>query len=231
MARSDSSYIYRQGLSPEVKSVVSQKAKIFSYKTGQEGFTKVGAIGSFDVNETRNAAPVRGVGCGDTIAELVPQYTEPTTIQVNRTALQLESLYQVFGYLAGSDGLVRSLKHHQWPFDIKVEEVLSELCEKAANTTLVGVSRASEGGSRLAVVTYYEGCWLTSSGKAYNTDANLVTETCNISVTDVTDGRKIFRVDMNTGNRLRSRLYNDVDSVNRLRNAVGEAADIFGILR
>lgn len=230
MARSSGNYIHRQGLSPEVKSVISQKAKIFSYKAGTPGLTKVGAIGNFQVSESRDAAAVRGVGCGDTIAELVPQYTQPTQITIDRTAIQLESLMQVFGYLAGSDGLVRSLRHHQWPFDIKVEEVLSEICESDANSTLIGVSRASEG-SRLAVVTYYEGCWFTSIGHSYSTDQNLVTQNANISVTDVTDGRKVFRIDMNTGNRLRSRLFNDVDSLNRARNLIGEATDIFGILR
>lgn len=228
MASTDGN-VYRQGYRPQVETVVSQKAKIFSYTAGKAGFTKIGVIGSFAVSESRGHDEIKGVGCGDTIAEIVPQYTQAATIQVERTALYLNNLWQAFGYLAGSDGLVRSLKHHQWPFDIKVEEVISEVCRDRAST-MPGVSRSSEG-SQIAIVTYYEGCWFTQTGKTYNTNQNAVSENGSIVATDVTDGRRVFRVDMNTGNRLRSRIFQDIDGVNRVRNQIGEAADIFGILR
>lgn len=235
-------YIYRRGVTPETRTQISQKVKIFSYLAGSlEGvqnpgnasLVQIGAISSFNPSESRDAQEVRGLGFGDTIAELVPQNTAAMTIEVNRAMVQLNALYQSFGYLAHADGMVRSLKHHRWPFDIKEEMVLSLISDNEA-TSLVGVRRSTEGGkggSRNAIVTYYEGCWMTNYGKTVTTDNTLVTENCTVKVTDVTDGNIAYRFDMQTGNKFKSRIFKDDDGVNRVRNLIGQTGDLFGVFR
>jgi len=237
-------YIYRRGMTPETRTVVSQKIKVFSYLAGNHttgglgadgggGFTQIGAMSNFAPSHTRAINPVRGLGFGDTIAELVPNNEEPVTIDVTRTALYLNHLWQSFGYLSHTDGMVRALKHHRWPFDVKVEEVLSLIADESAGT-LVGAKRSTDQGAdraRNAVMTYYEGCWFNSYSTTYTTDTTAVAENASITVTDITDGNIAFRLDMLTGNKFRSRIFNSDDAQNRIRNLVGQAGDLFGFFR
>lgn len=234
-------YIYRRGQTPETRSVVSQKIKVFSYLAGQTtadspgsgGFTQIGAMSNFAPSHNRNMQTVRGLGFGDTIAEIVPGNEDAVTISVDRTALYLNHLWQSFGYLSHSDGMVRALKHHRWPFDVKVEEVLSLIADDTASS-LVGVQRSTDQGqdrARNAIMTYYEGCWFNSYSITFNTDTTAVAENASITVTDITDGNVAFRLDMLTGNKYKSRIFNSDDAQNRIRNLIGQAGDLFGVFR
>jgi hypothetical protein len=188
-------YLYRQGTTAQTESVISTRFKIFTPAVDVGKFVKLGVTSSFSVAETKNIETVRGLGYGDQIAELVPSVTQPTTLSVTRTCLYLANLMQMFGYKAGISGLVRSLKHHKWPFDIKTEVVFSELASDSNNlqqATLADVP--NEGGLNnygnpglYAVVTVYEGCWMNSYNTGYQVETAAVAEDCSITVTDIFD--------------------------------------------
>jgi len=188
-------YLYRQGTTGQTESVISTRFKIFTPAVDVGKFVKLGVTSSFSVSETKNIETIRGLGYGDQIAELVPGVTQPTTISVTRTALYLANLQQMFGYKAGVSGLVRSLKHHKWPFDIKTEIVFSELASETRNHG--NASKAdvpNEGGLNnlgnsglYAVVTVYEGCWMNSYNSGYQVETAAVAEDCSITVTDIFD--------------------------------------------
>lgn len=175
------SFLNRKGPSPHTHSVLSQKHKIYNATGGASQI--IGVISSFNPTGNRNVEPVRGIGYGDVIAELVPNVSDPVTISVDRTALYTSFLMQTFGYFAMADGLVRSLATHRWPFDIKSEVVFSEL----GTANVVGGNTVGAACGMRAVVTLYGGCWMTSHNITYTVDGALVTETCDISVTEVTD--------------------------------------------
>lgn len=184
------SAIYRYGTTPQTRAVVSSKNRIFA--PGAEGnqLLQIGVTASFAPSESRNVEAVRGVGFGDQVAELVPGVTEPMTISVVRTALYLSNVYQVFGYNAGTSGLVRSLKHHRFPFDIKHELIFATLDENqnANNTKQIIVS----GQPVRALITFFEACWMTSWSTEFTSDAAMVQENVEIMVTDITDGSSTY---------------------------------------
>ena len=188
-------YVYRQGTSPNTETVISSRFKIFTDMVNVGRFVKLGVTSSFTYNESKTIDPVRGLGYGDQVAELVPGVTTPLSISITRTCLYLANLMQVLGYKAGSSGAVRSLKHHRWPFDIKTEIVFSQLASEDPN---VGFSTKAdipnEGGLNnlgnpglYAVATVYEGCWMESYNTGYTVDTAAVAEDCTISVTDIFD--------------------------------------------
>jgi len=159
-------YIYRKGMAPQTRTIVSTKNKIYAKPSGSDKFLQIGVVATFDPSDSRAVEAVRGIGFGDQIAELVPNASEPITISVTRSALYLSLLMQVFGYKAGADGLVRALKHHRWPFDIKQEIVFSEIATKDVKAS-PGVAVSTESGSLKALLTFYEACsgYFISSGK------------------------------------------------------------------
>ena len=189
------SYLYREGTTPNTKAVVSSKSKLFAVGAATRQMTQVGVMSNFSFSESRGVDPIRGVGYGDQIAEMIPSATQPFEISVERTMLYLANAYQVFGYSAGIDGMVRSLKHHRWPFDVKHELVISELEMNAFPTTdhlgpatLMDASATSYDGSGIyAVVTLFEACWITSYQTAYPAEGNAVSESVSITCTDVLD--------------------------------------------
>lgn len=189
------SYIYRQGASAQTESVVSTRFKIYTPVVNVGIFTKLGVCSSFGLSENKTVEPVHGLGYGDQIAELVPGVTSPMELSVARTALYLGNLMQQFGYKAGSSGLVRSLKHHKWPFDIKTEIVFSELASESPDVQeATAAAVPPEGGldnlgnpGLLCVATIYEGCWMNSYNTTYNVDQAVVTEDCGITCTDMFD--------------------------------------------
>jgi hypothetical protein len=130
---SQSDYIYRTGTTGQTNAVISSRFKIFAPGVNVGKFVTVGVTSAFNVNENKAIEAIRGLGYGDQVAELVPGVTAPTTLSITRTALYLVNLMQIFGYKAGVSGLVRSLKHHKWPFDIKTEIVFSELVSAGSN--------------------------------------------------------------------------------------------------
>lgn len=187
MAITGNTAIYREGTTPNTRSVVSSKNRIWAPTFGNTGLVQVGVIASFSPNESRNVEQVRGIGYGDQIAELVPGYTEAMTISVTRTALYLANLFQVLGYASGVDGIARSLKHHKFPFDIKHELVFSNLAENQGLANTVPAV-FSTGDTLPALITLFEGCWMTSWSWEFTSEGAMVQESGDILVTDITDG-------------------------------------------
>ena len=199
MARDTDSYIFRKGVTPNTLSVISSKNRIFAYNsTGKQ--VQIGVIATFDPSEARTIEPIRGIGFGDQIAELVPGVTDPMTISVTRTALYLANIFQVFGYKAGMDGIARSLKHHRWPFDIRQELVFSALAAEmtdgsvAPNINQVTKDSLDEKGinNQYAIVTFYEACWISDYSVSYASDTAMVQETVTINVSDILAGPGMY---------------------------------------
>lgn len=191
-------YIYRQGTAPNTRVAVSQKNKVYGYMVGKKKFQQIGVVSEFGFDESRTIDPVRGVGFGDTVAELVPGVTEPMTLTLNRSLLYTVNIFQVLGYKGGVEGLVRSLRHHRWPFDVKQELVFSELSSKddvvgvpvvpkPAVAQPAGVNNMYTNAIK-ALFTFFEGCWLNSFSASYTSDAAIVAENSSVTVTDIIDG-------------------------------------------
>jgi hypothetical protein len=210
-------YIYRMGTAPNTRAAISQKNKVYGYSVGGSGFVQIGAVSEFSTDESRTIDPVRGIGYGDQVAELVPSVTEPMTMTLNKTLLYQANVFQVVGYKAGIDGLARSLKHHRWPFDIKQELVISEISTRddvgagpnaqpatqplgnqpnqqyifnPAGTPIVAVK---------AIFTYFEGCWFNSYSASYTSDAAMVAENASVTISDIIDGVSQYGEFIDTG--------------------------------
>lgn len=189
------SYLNRQGTTANTKTVLSSRFRIYSHAVGVGKFARLGVTSSFQIQESKNIDAVRGLGFGDTVAELVPNNTQPMSITIDRFALYLAGLQQMLGYKAGASGAVRSLKHHRWPFDIKTEMVFSDLASEERNVgQAVSADVAAEGGLNnlgnpglLAVVTVYEGLWIESYSTGFQVDQAAVTENATLMVSDVYD--------------------------------------------
>lgn len=202
-----SSYIYKPGTTPNTRTVVSQKSKVFGYTVGAKGFQQLGVISEFGFDESREISPVRGVGYGDHIAELVPGNTEPMKLTLNKTMLYTANVFQIVGYKGGIDGLVRSLRHHRWPFDVKHELVFSELSSKfdpqgvsvAATVTTGPTGPDNPIVVPQALMTYFEGCWFDAHSASFTADTAIVLENASCTVTDVIDGTSQYGEYMDTG--------------------------------
>lgn len=201
MARDSDSYIFRKGVSPNTLSVISSKNRVFAYAA--DGIKhQLGVVATFDPSEARTIEPVRGIGFGDHIAELVPGVTDPMSISVTRTALYLSNVMQVFGYKAGIDGIVRSLRHHRWPFDIFQEIVFSALANATLGSTGDGERLPAagaddkegtgiDGSSAIALQTIYEACWISDYSVSFASDTALVQESVTINVSDIIGGTNL----------------------------------------
>jgi len=200
-------YIYRMGTAPNTRAAVTQKNKIYGYmvNSSSPGFQQIGAISEFGHDESRSVEPVRGVGFGDQIAELVPGVTEPMTLTLNKTLMYALNLFQTVGYKGGVEGLVRSLKHHRWPFDIKQELVFSEIASKydLDGALVKNASNPNPSGNFIvpirALFTFFEGCWFESYSASYTSDAAIVAENSSVKVTDVIDGVSQYGEFIDTG--------------------------------
>lgn len=194
MGVSTNNYIYRMGTAPNTRAAVSQKNKVYGYSTGASSFQQIGAVSEFSFDESRTIDAIRGIGYGDQVAELIPGVTEPMTLTLNKTLLYAANIFQVLGYKGGIDGLVRSLRHHRWPFDIKQELVFSEISSMSDGATGAGVKNATPGGPATPVVTvkalftFFEGCWLNSYSASYASDSAMIAENSSVTVTDIIDG-------------------------------------------
>lgn len=196
MARGTDTYIYTVGSSPNTRVAISQKNRVFSkpFSKGTPALKQVGVLSTFDYSESRAVDPVRGVGFGDKIAELVPGVTEPMALTLNRTLLYTAGIIQELGYKGGVDGLVRSLRSHKWPFDIQSELVFSELVRQKDKDQLGdGVVTASDG-INLAVITYFEACWLNNYSVSFPSDSAIVVEDASGVATDATDGTHVYGI-------------------------------------
>lgn len=198
--RGDSdSYIYRRGSSPNTRVAISQKNRVFSTPWSQSSpkVKQIGVLSTFDYSESRAVDPVRGVGFGDKIQELVPGVTEPMALTLNRTLLYTAGIMQELGYRAGVDGLVRSLRHHKWPFDIRSELVFSELVVDKDGSQIFKKTPGTDPGT-LALITYFEACWLNSISVSFPSDSAIVVEDAAATCTDVTDGTSMYGVSADT---------------------------------
>lgn len=204
-------YVVRHGVSPNTVSEISSKTKIWAKPAQSDEKTQVGVIASFDPTESRSIEPIRGIGYGDQVAELVPGVTEPMTISIVRTAQYLSNMFQVFGYKGGISGLVRSLKHHRWPFDIEKETVFSEVVSESYVAGNDDPDLASPNDSTFdeglkATITVFEACWFQDWSTSYSSDTALVQENSSMMVSDVYDGfTQVLGSDtVDTGNKLSS---------------------------
>lgn len=204
-------YVVRHGVSPNTVSEISSKTKIWAKPAQSLDKTQVGVIASFDPTESRSIEPIRGIGYGDQVAELVPGVTEPMTISIVRTAQYLSNMFQVFGYKGGVSGLVRSLKHHRWPFDIEKETVFSEVVSGtyvggADDPDLAYPNDSNFDHDLKATVTVFEACWFQDWSTSYSSDTALVQENSSMMVSDVYDGfTQVLGADIvDTGNRFSS---------------------------
>lgn len=188
--RDNDNYIYRRGTTPNTRIAISQKNKIYAIARGQSAFSQVGVVSSFGLSESRAVDEVRGMGYGDQIAELVPGVTGAMSISISRTLLYLSNVYQVFGYAGGIDGLVRSLKHHQWPFDLKQELVFSRIASTSQNNPKQ-ISPSSDGTNE-ALLTFFEACWIESYSANFASDAAMISEDVGIKATDIIDGTSTY---------------------------------------
>jgi len=186
-------YIYRKGSSPNTRVAISQKNRVFStpFTTQTPSLKQVGVLSTFDYSENRAVDPVRGVGFGDKIQELVPGVTEPMSLTLNRTLLYTAGIAQEVGYRAGVDGLVRSLRQHKWPFDLRSELVFSELVQ-ALDASAMVLNQTLGVDGQLALITYFEACWLQSVSISFPSDSAIVAEDASASCTDVTDGTSFY---------------------------------------
>lgn len=184
--------IYWKGAAPQTRVAISQKNRVFSKPFGaRTKWLQVGVLSTFDWSEARTIDPVRGVGFGDRVQELVPSVTEPATLTLNRTLLYTSGLMQELGYRGGVDGLVRSLRHHKWPFDIMSELVFSELVTKGGQLApfAQGVpAQASALDSQACLTTFFQGCWLNNISISFPADSAIVLENCSATAMDITDG-------------------------------------------
>jgi hypothetical protein len=192
VARVGDNYIYRRGASPNTRVAISQKNRVFSkpFSPAQTDFKQIGVLATFDYSESRAVDPVRGVGFGDKIQELVPGVTEPMALTLNRTLLYTASIAQEVGYRGGVDGLVRSLRHHKWPFDIRTELVFSELVRNLDDAAILVKQQGADGN--LALITRFEACWLNSVSASFPSDSAIVVEDASASCTDVLDATSLF---------------------------------------
>lgn len=130
--------LYKYNSSPNTRAAVSQKVRILTPAYGGDGglLYQIGVVSSFDPGSSaRGAEPIRGIGFGDQIAELVPGVTDPVSISMERTLLYLSNGHQAMGYAGGVDGPVRTLQHHRWPFDVEQQLVFSSIADTEAPTS------------------------------------------------------------------------------------------------
>lgn len=220
------SYLYDFGTSPNTRTAVSQKVRILTPSYGETtSLNQMGVVSSFNPSQSRSVEPVRGIGFGDQIAELVPSVTEPTTGSFERALLYLSNLWQATGYASGVDGPVRSLRHHKWPFDIEQQLVFSTLVDGDLNAANVGrsgtgftagatgvtfpaVTKDNSNPGRpeddkrgqTALITMYEACWFTSWSATFAKDSGMIMETGDVSVSDVHDFASTYGEFLATGN-------------------------------
>ena len=223
-----SSYMYDYGTSPNTRTAVSQKVRILTPHFGEtQALHQMGVVSSVNPSQNRSVEAIRGVGFGDKIAELVPGVTEPTTLSFERALLYLCNLWQATGYAAGVDGPVRSLAHHRWPFDVEQQLVFSSLADADLGYPNVGYSNgaggtagafnggvnaipfpqvtqdqagANENRGHTAIITMYEACWFTTWGSSFTKDAGMITETGDVTVSDVHDFASTYGEFLSSGN-------------------------------
>jgi len=184
----------------------------------------MGVLSTLTPSHSRSVEPVRGIGFGDKVAEIVPSVTEPVTLSFERALLYLCNLWQATGYASGVDGPVRSLAHHKWPFDAEQQIVFSTLADWDLGFQNAGRSGSGmDGGVKAieypntmnpsplpagapgtwghsALITVYEGAWFTSWSGSFSKDSGLIMESGDATCRDVHDFSSTYGEFMMTGN-------------------------------
>lgn len=221
------SYLYDFGTSPNTRTAVSQKVRILTPHYGDvQALHQMGVLSTFSPTMSRTVEPVRGIGFGDQVAELVPSVTDPPTASFERALLYLCNLWQSTGYASGVDGPVRSLAHHRWPFDIEQQLVFSTQADMdlgAPNQGVSGQSGTFQGGVKAinfpevtstgsnpsydtsmrghsALITIYEACWFTSWSASFAKDSGMIMESGDVTISDVHDFSSVYGEFLATGN-------------------------------
>lgn len=181
------SYIYQQGATPNTSLLNSQKVKVYTAHPGGNDPTanQIGLLQSWAPSQSRPTEPVRGIGMGDRVAEQSVGVTELTG-SLSIAVMYLVNMMQVLGYNAGSSGIVRSLKHHRWPFDIKEQIVIPDFIVAASLSYQQGVG-SSAGAANNIIQTYYEGCWMQDYNITFEIGASTIMQDCTVNITDVYD--------------------------------------------
>jgi len=223
-----SSYLYDYGTTPNTRTAVAQKVRILTPAYGSKAsvLLQMGVLSTFTPQESRNIEPLRGIGFGDQIAELVPSVTEPMTGNFERALLYLSNLWQATGYAGGISGPVRSLRHHRWPFDIEMQLVFSSLADydltgqagkgyNGAGGTFTGGAKEikypsvtndpnnnpGEARGHTAIITLYEACWFNQwSVSNINRDSGMLMESGDVTISDVHDFSSDYGEFLATGN-------------------------------
>jgi len=183
--------VYKKGLSPQTRAVSSSRNRLYAISSEGNDAKVIGVVSSFNPSDNRNNEIVRGIGFGDQIAELVPGMSEPISISLNRTALYQMNLFQALGYKGGVDGVVRAIKHHRWPFDLRQEIVISEVDftenSPSKESAAAGTSSPEFGitDSQKVIATLYAGCWFTTYSATFSVDTAIVSEDGSLNVTDI----------------------------------------------
>jgi hypothetical protein len=193
--------IGRDGMSPQLGHKISQRIKIYAPEYGDAygAYKRMGLISNFTPpTDSRDMYHARGIGHGDQVAEIIPGKSGDYKLDIERSALWTANLFQVLGYRGGTDGLVRALKHHRYPFDIKQEEVFSTVASAILGAdTELGMSTPEEdlpdgpmqGANLLAQITYYETCWISDYSYSVSTDTAQIMEKVSCAVTDITTSK------------------------------------------
>lgn len=216
-----SSYLYNYGTSPNTRAVISHKVRILTPAFGENSsMHQIGVVSSFSTSESRSVEPIRGIGFGDQIAELVPGVTDPMTASFTRAMLYLSDLLQATGFASGISGPVRSLKHLRWPFDIEQQMVFSSLVDfELMNQPEKGFrGEGFQGGvkevvfpevtgdgsdlpSHTAIVTMYEACWLTGGTNVeFSADGGIVQQSGEATISDIHDFSSVYGEFLRSGN-------------------------------
>lgn len=180
--------VYKKGYSPQTRAIHSSRNRLYAIPSDANTAQVLGVVSNFAPTDARDVETVRGIGFGDQIAELVPQMSQAITITLTRTALYEMNIFQALGYKGGIDGLVRALKHHRWPFDLRQEIVVSDLPTLAVaklQTNTPSPENNPEHANRSAIATLYAGCWITNYSTSYTADTAIIAEEVSLSVTDI----------------------------------------------
>lgn len=229
-----SSALYKFNSTPNTRSVLSQKCRVLTpaYGSSDGLLYQIGVVSSFSAGSSaRGADPIRGIGFGDQIAELVPGITGEHSLSFDRALLYLSNAHQAFGYAGGVDGPVRTLQQHRWPFDVEQQIVFSSLADTETDGKdaegLVDIDFTSQnattnevyapvegqqpegaprndytdGQKHKALITYFEGCWMTDIGFGdISADGGVITQSVSATATDVHDLYSTYGEFMSTGN-------------------------------
>ena len=181
-----SKFVERLQPAVQTHAAVSQKSRLYAHNARDQQ-SYIGAISNFQPSQGRSTEAIKGIGAGDIHIELVPNFSDIYTFSVETALFYLRNAFQVFGYKGGVDGLVRALRHHRYPFDVKQEIAFSEIAQNDEdNTKADTIKDVTIGGATYkALVTYYEACWIVRYSNTYGTDRSVIGESLEINCTDI----------------------------------------------